>query len=595
MMKRASWRVLAILCTAGAAWGGPAATRINVVRVGTVNAGAIAGGSTSFNDSINDAVRRPDSEINRRIPHTAYSPARVPASHVPNVAGNSIAATNPGFTGAAGLTHLDQRLAGTGSFADTQFSLEPPDQGLCVGGGFVIETVNTAMRIRNTSGSALTGPIALNQFFGLAPEIAGRTTTTPVFGDFTSDPRCYWDRDTRRFYLTLLQADEVPSTGAITGKSSVMIAVSQTSDPTATWNIYRTDTTNDGTHGTPTHSNCPCFGDQPLIGADANGFYISTNEFPWFTAGFNGAQIYAMDKFALAAGTAIQVSSFNTGAIAAPDGGIWYSVQPATIPPGGTFESAAGGTEYFLSALDFNGTLDNRIAVWAVTNSASLRTATPNVSLSLAVIDSQVYGQGPAAEQQDGPRPLGASLKEKLEFLDNNDDRMQQVMFANGRLWSALNTVVKTPNRPAASGIAYFAVSPAVGTAGAVSGSVVTQGYVAVNTQHVIFPSVAVNAAGQGAMVFTLTGNAWFPSAAYVTLDAVNGAGPIHVAGAGTGPEDGFSGYGAFGGNRVARWGDYSAATVDDAGNIWMAAEFIPGSPRTVLANWGTLIGLLVP
>lgn len=241
-----------------------------------------------------------------------------------------------------------------------------------------------------------------------------------------------------------------------------MIAVSQTADPTGVWNIYRIDTTNDGTNSKPAHANCPCLGDQPLIGADANGFYISTNEFPFFTAGFNGAQVYAMDKHALAAGTAPPVASFNTGAIAAPDGGIWYSLQPATIPPGGTFESGAGGTEYFLSALDFSGTLDNRIAIWAVTNSASLRTTTPNVSLSLAVIDSQVYGQGPAAEQADGPRPLGASLKEKLEFLDGNDDRMQQVMFANGKVWSALTTVVKTPNRPAANGIAYFVVSPAV-------------------------------------------------------------------------------------------------------------------------------------
>lgn len=211
-MKRASFSVLAVLLTACAVWGGPAATRINAVRVGSVNASAMAGGSTSFDDSINDAVRRTDSEINRKIPHTAYSPARVPAAHVPNVAGNSIAASNPGFAGVAGLTHRDQRLAGTGTFVDTQFSLEPPDQGVCVGGGFVIEAVNTAMRIRNMSGLALTGPIALNQFFGLTPEIAGRTTTTPVFGDFTSDPRCYWDRDTRSFYLTLLQADVVPAT-----------------------------------------------------------------------------------------------------------------------------------------------------------------------------------------------------------------------------------------------------------------------------------------------------------------------------------------------------------------------------------------------
>ena len=40
-------------------------------------------------------------------------------------------------------------------------------------------------------------------------------------------------------------------------------------------------------------------GDQPLIGADLNGFYVTTNEFPIVGDGFNGAQIYAISKTAL--------------------------------------------------------------------------------------------------------------------------------------------------------------------------------------------------------------------------------------------------------------------------------------------------------
>src|SRR6266511_6053691 len=48
-----------------------------------------------------------------------------------------------------GLTHRDQRLANGGN----QFSLEPPDQGLCVGNGFILETVNDVLRVYNTSGS----------------------------------------------------------------------------------------------------------------------------------------------------------------------------------------------------------------------------------------------------------------------------------------------------------------------------------------------------------------------------------------------------------------------------------------------------------
>ena len=98
-------------------------------------------------------------------------------------------------------------------------------------------------------------------------------------------------------------------------------------DPSATWTLYAIDTTNDGTDGTPANPGCPCLGDQPLIGADAHGFYVSTNEFP-FSGGFNGAQIYALPKAALVAGAAAQAQHFAGGPLAE---GISYSVQPATV------------------------------------------------------------------------------------------------------------------------------------------------------------------------------------------------------------------------------------------------------------------------
>ena len=69
----------------------------------------------------------------------------------------------------------------------------------------------------------------------------------------------------------------------------------------------------------------------------------------------------------------------------------------------------------------------------------------------------------------------------------------------------------------------------------------------------------------------------------------------VHVAAEGAGPEDGFTGYTAFGFPRVARWGDYSAAAADDSGNLWLATEFIPNAPRAPLANWGTFIMRIVP
>ena len=287
-----------------------------------------------------------DSSFNRNASGN-LSPARVPADHVPTPTGNSVVSVDAGFFGFNGITHRDQRLASNGN----QFSVEPPDQGLAVGNGFVAEAVNDAIRVFSTSGPPLTATQALNAFFNLAPNIL--RTTPPVFGPFLSDPKLYFDAPTGRFFLTVLEIDVDPSTRSFLPHAAVLLAVSRSGDPTGTWNLFSIDTT-DNT-GTPDHANCPCFGDQPLIGADANGFYISTNEFPLFVAGFNGAQVYAMSKAALAAGKLPTVVHFSGLPLAE---GIAFSIQPATVPPGGSFESAAGGTEYFLSSLDFNNTLD---------------------------------------------------------------------------------------------------------------------------------------------------------------------------------------------------------------------------------------------
>ena len=187
----------------------------------------------------------------------------------------------------------------------------------------------------------------------------------------------------------LLQLGVDPPSGGFTGSSEELLAVSKGSDPRGDFFIYTFDTTNDGSHGTPDHGNCPCFGDQPLIGADKNGFYISTNEFSLVAPDFNGANVYAISKSALTAGTANRATAFHRPTLAE---GQAYSVQPATTPPGGNYASENGGSEYFLSALEFTGGLDNRIALWAMTNTSSINSAHPNLKLSVKVLARGLRG-----------------------------------------------------------------------------------------------------------------------------------------------------------------------------------------------------------
>lgn len=264
-----------------------------------------------------------------------------------------------------------------------------------------------------------------------------------------------------------------------------------------------------------------------------------------------------------------------------------------------------GGTEYFVSGLGRRERLDSRLTVWAMMNTSSLNTATPDLTLVNDTIDTEAYGQPPATDQKPGPTPfldflVTQGFKNHESLIPDNDDRLQQVTLANGMLWTSLPTVVKTPQGPVRAGAAWFILSPSV-SGGTLTASVFNQGYVAINSpkqDSVLFPSVGVNAAGKAVIAFSVAGEDFFPSAAYATLDASNGAGPIVISFPGVAPDDGFSGYAPFA-FRVGRWGDYSWATSDEAGNIWTGAEVIaPKSPLETFipfANWGTFITSVTP
>jgi hypothetical protein len=530
--------------------------------------------------------------------HTrSNAPSHVPAKDVPRP--TSLPVSYAAAKRIEGLTMKDQRDSNGGN----SFSLEPPDQALCVSNSQVIEGVNDVFSIYAKGGNAQSAPMSYDRFFNDANEIDRTPGATAPYGPFVSDPKCYFDPALQRFYMTELELGTDPATGDFNGESFVDIAVSRTSTPTtnpADWYLYQLDVANAGGRDTTTgsssgnlqtHPGCPCLGDQPLIGADANGFFITTNEFPIDGAGFNGAQLYALDKAALAKGT-LKVQRFESPTGIPLAEGTAYSVQPATSPVAAEWSRANNGTEYALSALDFTAQFDNRIASWAFTNTASLATATPAVHLDKVVVGSEVYGQPPKVEQKTGPYPLGQSLKDKLNLLDTNDDRMNQVVYSGNKLWSGVNTAVKTENGPTTTGIAYFVVSPT-----ATSATMANQGYVAVNSNSVMYPSIGVSSTATGnkaAMVFTLAGRGFYPSTAYVTLSPTGAlSSGVQIYGAGTKPADGFTGYPQYGGSGVERWGDYSAAVADSAGTVWTAAEYIPGTfgYPPYLANWGTAIG----
>src|SRR5207302_2182462 len=274
------------------------------------------------------------------------------------------AKSNPAFNnGFEGLNLYQQRYARGGN----QFTVEPPDQGMCAGNGYVLEAVNDVLNVFNASGQSVlpdntatnivsgfprnvNHAVDLNSFYGYAPAI---NRSTGVRGQFVTDPSCLYDAQTNRWFVVVLTL-ETHANGSFTQANHIDIAVSQTGNPTGSWNVYRVDVTGDGSN--PAASNaCPCLGDYPHIGADANGFYVTTNAYPWNGNGFDGAQIYAFSKAQLASGAAtVTMQHINTfGMVNAPsDAGSTQpgiTVWPAQSPGTGSFEPANGGAEDFLS------------------------------------------------------------------------------------------------------------------------------------------------------------------------------------------------------------------------------------------------------
>ena len=598
-----------------------------------------------------------------------------------SVSSSQKAKSQPEFqTEFEGLNLFQQRYARGGN----QFTVEPPDQGLCVGNGYVVEAVNDVINVFNTSGQSVlpdntssnvvagvptdvNHAVDLNSFFGYAPAI---DRTTGVRGQFVTDPSCLYDAATQRFFVAVLTLETNPN-GSFTTENHIDIAVTETSDPSGGWNIYRVDVTNDGTD-TGGANPGPYLGDYPHIGADANGFYVTTNAYPWCSTcfGFSGAQIYALSKAQLAAGAAtvtmqhIDTSGMVQASSQAGSTQPGFTVWPAQSPGTGSFESANGGTEYFLSsnAADeathpVTGTGGNytssQIVLWTLTNTSSLNTATPNVSLATNLLAVNQYALPPKQQQPGSGTPPGTDVpqghcindtvtptiagvgcwrllfnppepahNEVISKPDSNDTRMQQVMFANGKLWGALDSAVTVGGENRA-GIAYYVLNPS-------SGKLVLQGLMGVASADLTYPAIGVTPSGRGVMAFTYTGNTTYPSAAYAPIDAKVGAGAWAFAGPGgegAAVDDGFTSYKSQVGNPPrTRWGDYGAAAVD-GNSVWIASEYIanacdyttwggpffvgglfndnklgtcapsPGAagPRTALGNWSTHIAKFKP
>ncbi len=517
------------------------------------------------------------------------------------------------------------------------FTVEPPDQGLCGGNGYIMETLNQG-QVQIFSANTLapvSSVISLDTVMGL----------TTLGWSSGGDIMCNYDyANGGHWFITQIvsansEASGGPFVGCFAGVTDTCyegIAVSTTNNPMGSYNVYFLNANEvDTDPGVGSLLN-----DFAKIATTNDAFLLFYDEFQLPSGLFNGAQEFAFTKSAMELGLSTSNPSFNVAyenmgsapnLYPIPANGAyqpfpltsdaWYQVIPATSPDPSDYNNANGGTGFMVGTLDFLGAGDNRVAVFDWTQLSTLDSLSCSSCGAIAfggqlltggvtymdegancLDNSGISSFCGLAPQKAGPIPLGDNcnvLPAQTTFpcpeggIATNGDGATQASYSQGELWSAVSTVVNQQFGGSSElhlGATYWGVS----TTGS-SFSIAQQGYISPAHEDIEFPSIAAGDGPDVLFSFTLNGNGgptgadnggYYPSSAYALL---NPGGKIighaiYIADLGKAPQDGFTEYmgytASFGSlSTRPRWGDYGAAIYIPAthgqGTTYFASEYI--------------------
>ena len=569
-----------------------------------------------------DSIHGPEALPSPVVPRHGSDPTPPTVSCKPLGPGcDQISLFPGGATGVKGLDAVDSAQQSTNVL---QTDIEPPDQGLCAGNGYVVED--------NNLGEILVFDTSLNRVSSVIPldTIMGLTARGWSSG---GDISCLYDQSNggHWFFTEFVSTTSEASGGAFSGCFGAVasscyegIAVTVGSNPFGPYNVYFLNANyNPSEPGYPYLLN-----DFAKISATQDAFLLFYDEFALLGGGFggggfNGAQEFAFDKKALELGLPVTgpsgkpnpfftVAIENMGTIPTPDGtcasdnvyheaglSCWYQVIPAVPADSSQYDNSNGGSGFMLGALDFYGSGDDRIAVFDWTGLDNLNSpfclACGGIHFSGQLFSGVefYYGEGFLGAQKAGPTPLGdecgaAELSTSPSCpeggIATNGDGFTQVSQAQGRLWAAVSTEVDQTYSSEASpevhqGAAYWVISTGGfdGRFGALS--VTSQGYVSAEHEDLEFPAMAAEGysfqdGGNGGAImdFTLSGNGgptgadnggFYPSTAFgrVSSSSAGLLGSVmNIVDLGQSPQDGFSEYLDYPGGTRPRWGDYNNA-----------------------------------
>ncbi|HEX5736202.1 MAG TPA: C25 family cysteine peptidase [Blastocatellia bacterium] len=418
----------------------------------------------------------------------------------------------------------------------------PPDTNGAVGSNHLMTTLNTQIRIQNRAGGIISTVSLLSFWTGLGH--------SDVF-----DPKVLYDPFAGRWMFTT-----VASRNSAT--SAVLIAVSQTDDPTGVWNRFSID-------ADPMNTK---WADFPSIGFNKDWIVINVNMFN------NIGNAFA-----------------QTNNLVCVKANIYANVTPA-----GTFKFfnfiGFGGTQgpaithdntlatlYFLQDWNGNSGGNGFLRIYTLTGAVGSETMTPG---GFPTATGAPWDFVPPGGADFAPQ-MGSAVK-----IQSNDSRMRNVVYRNGSLWTTHTVFLPAGGAATRSAVQWWQIDP--GTLAIQQRARIDD---ATGTNFFAFPSIAVNSAADVFIGYSRFSAGQFASANYSgrrSSDPLNTLRDDAVLKAG---EDCY--FKTFAGAQN-RWGDYSNTVVDPSNDfdIWTIQEYAAASspPGTCTANtgrWGTWWGRL--
>ena len=420
----------------------------------------------------------------------------------------------------------------------SNFTAAPPDNNGDVGINHYFETVNSRFQIWNKTGTSLLGPLNLGTIWAGFP---GPWSSSLNDGD----PIVLYDEAADRWFIAQFSLPNYPN-----GPSYIIMAVSQTPDPTGSWHRY----------GFSYNTGIP---DYPKFGIWPDGYYMSANSFSSGSLNYAGTLNVAFERSQMLTGAVAQSVTFNGS------GATTWSFLPADW--NGAATPPAGSPNYFLQAHDntWYGGSDG-VDIY----SFSVNWVTPGSSTFTgpSFIATAAFNllSGNSTVPQQGTSQL-------LDHLGQNRvmNRLDYRNFGTHQSMVVCQTVNAGSNRagmrwrefrkPGASWVLHQE-----GT------------YAPADGLHRWMGSIAINAAGHIALGYSISGATMFPAIAYTGRYATDPLGQMTI------PEETiFAGSGSQTGG-LSRWGDYTSMNVDPNGvNFWYVNQYQPSSGSF---NWRTRI-----